>query len=231
MRALPFPCYRPASEGALGAPATSSELQGLVADGMYLHDGSPSFFVCRISGAGAVQTLLLAICPVGDLEAAAPLPGDEGEPAAHAVCERICALGCQDLPVELAYPDEPVLELILGAATMGAPAYRFSWNDGSASLGIWEVKRRDTIDSVKVMLERMDVPRAVDGPRLAGALLAARRLRRETTAAGTVTGREPFNWALVALAPESQAAAPVPGLPAGLILHQVRTLGAKPDAA
>jgi len=74
MKALPFPCIRPAQDRVLEAlPAMGSilsgndALRGALADGLMLKDPGAAYYVYECSGEPGRVTGVVAICPVGAL--------------------------------------------------------------------------------------------------------------------------------------------------------------------
>ncbi len=74
MKALPFPCIRPAQDRVLEAlPAMGSilsgndALRGAIADGLMLKDPGAAYYVYECSGEPGRVTGVVAICPVGAL--------------------------------------------------------------------------------------------------------------------------------------------------------------------
>ena len=118
-----------------------------------------------------------------------------------------------------------MLTIILSAAQTGQPLFALDGADG-ARLAAWEVKRRDSVEAIHAMLERMPALRLVSSQMQAEATVhAARTMRDRAQAADTYTGREPFNWFMAALVPESTVGAArggtLPDLPRGLFVHRL----------
>ena len=69
---------------------------------------------------------------------------------------------------------------------------------------VWEVVRRDAVDALHAMLGQIPCAYIADGHRSAtSAVRVAQRMREEARAAGTYTGKEPFNYFLSVLFPAS----------------------------
>ena len=87
---------------------------------------------------------------------------------------------------------------------------------------MWEVKREDAVAAIRAMLDQAPEPTPADDPTYAAALAgAAQLLADEARAAGTYTGKEPFNFTVAALFPAAQVARGVPQVPTGLLTHQI----------
>lgn len=223
MKALPFPCIRPAQDRALEAlPAMDSilsdneTLRGAIADGLMLKDPGAAYYVYECSGEPGRVTGVVAICPVGVLTGD-DVPSADAAAAARAIAE----LKVQPRPVTLVYEASPVMDIILGAAKGGASLYAVTDPDGITHR-MWEVKREDAVAAIRAMLDQAPEPAPADDPAYAAALAgAAQLLADEARTAGTYTGKEPFNFAVAALFPAAQVAGGAPQVPTGLLTHQI----------
>lgn len=219
MKALPFPCIRPAQDRVLEAlPAMGSimsgndALRGAIADGLMLKDPGAAYYVYECSGEPGRVTGVVAICPVNVLTGS-----DDALAAAHAIAE----LKVQPRPVSLAYEASPVMDIILGAAKEGASLYAVT-DPAGITHRAWEVKREDAVGAIRAMLDQAPEPALADDPTYAAALTGASQLLAdEARAAGTYTGKEPFNFAVAALFPAAQVSGAAPQVPTGLLTHQV----------
>ena len=223
MKALPFPCIRPAQDRVLEAlPAMDSilsdneALRGAIADGLMLKDPGAAYYVYECSGEPGRVTGVVAICPVG------VLTGDDAASAdAAAAARTIAELKVQPRPVSLAYEASPVMDIILGAAKEGASLYAVTDPTGITHR-VWEVKREDAVAAIRAMLDQAPEPALADDPAYAAALAgAAQLLADEARAAGTYTGKEPFNFSVAVLFPAAQVSGGAPQVPTGLLTHQI----------
>lgn len=223
MKALPFPCIRPAQDRVLEALPQMGDilsgndaLRGAIADGLMLKDPGAAYYVYECSGEPGRVTGVVAICPVG------VLTGDGATPAdAAAAARAIAALKVQPRPVSLAYEASPVMDIILGAAKEGASLYAVTDPSGITHR-VWEVKREDAVAAIRAMLDQAPEPAPLDDPAYAAALTgAAQLLVDEARTAGTYTGKEPFNFTVAALFPAAQVAGGAPQVPTGLLTHQI----------
>ena len=162
------------------------------------------------------MTGVVAICPVG------VLTGDGATSAdAAAAARAIAELKVQPRPVSLAYEASPVMDIILGAAKEGAWLYAVT-DPAGITHRVWEVKREDAVAAIHAMLDQAPEPTPADDPTYAAALAgAAQLLADEARAAGTYTGKEPFNFTVAALFPAAQVAGGAPQVPTGLLTHQI----------
>lgn len=226
MKALPFPCIRPAQDRVLealpamgGTLSDNDALRGAIADGLMLKDPGAAYYVYECSGEPGRATGVVAICPVNVLtggdEAAAE--NVDALAAAHAIAE----LKVQPRPVTLAYEASPVMDIILGAAKEGASLYAAT-DPAGITHRVWEVKREDAVAAIRAMLDQAPEPTPADDPTYAAALTGASQLLAdEARAAGTYTGKEPFNFTVAALFPTAQVSGAAPQIPTGLLTHQI----------
>lgn len=223
MKALPFPCIRPAQDRVLealpqmgGILSGNDALRGAIADGLMIKDPGSAYYVYECSGEPGRVTGVVAICPVG------VLAGDGATPAdAAAAARTIAELKVQPRPVTFAYEASPVMDIILGAAKEGASLYAVTDPTGITHR-VWEVKREDAVGAIRAMLDQAPEPTPADDSAYAAALAgAAQLLADEARAAGTYTGKEPFNFTVAALFPAAQVAGGAPQVPTGLLAHQI----------
>lgn len=223
MKALPFPCIRPAQDRVLEAlPAMggilsgNDALRGAIADGLMLKDPGAAYYVYECSGELGRVTGVVAICPVG------VLTDDNASSAdAAAAARAIAELKVQPRPVTLAYEASPVMDIILGAAKEGASLYAVT-DPAGITHRVWEVKREDAVAAIRAMLDQAPDPVFAGDSAYAAALAGATQiLADEARAAGTYTGKEPFNFAVAALFPAAQVSGGAPQVPTGLLTHQI----------
>lgn len=176
-----------------------------LADGTFVEDRNLAYYIYRLAWEGHVQTGIVCVCAADDFESGVikrhELTREDKE---RDRIEHIEALGCQTGPIFLTYRDQPVLDMIVGAATTSTPLYDFADESGVRQT-VWEVVRHDAVDALRAMLGTIPCAYIADGHhRAASAVKVARRMREEARAAGTYTGKEPFNYVLSVLFPASQ---------------------------
>lgn len=174
-------------------------------DGTFVEDRNLAYYIYRLAWEGHVQTGIVCVCAVDEFESGVikrhELTREDKE---RDRIEHIEALGCQTGPIFLTYRDQPVLDMIVGAATTSTPLYDFADESGVRQT-VWEVVRHDAVDALRAMLGTIPCAYIADGHhRAASAVKVARRMREEAQAAGTYTGKEPFNYILSVLFPASQ---------------------------
>lgn len=224
MKALPFPCIRPAQDRVLEAlPAMggilsgNDALRGAIADGLMLKDPGAAYYVYECSGEPGRVTGVVAICPTSVL---ADGKGDASADVA-AAARAIAELKVQPRPVSLAYEASPVMDIILGAAKEGASLYAVTDPTGITHR-VWGVKRGDAVAAIRAMLDQAPKPTPADDPTYAAALAGASQiLADEARTAGAYSGKEPFNFAVAVLFPTAQVSGGAPQIPTGLLTHQI----------
>ena len=224
MKALPFPCIRPAQDRVLEAlPAMGSilsdneTLRGAIADGLMLKDPGAAYYVYECSGEPGRVTGVVAICPTSVLASGKGDASADVAAAAHAIAE----LKVQPRPVSLAYETSPVMDIIVGAAKEGASLYAVT-DPAGITHRVWEVKREDAVAAIRAMLDQAPEPALAGDSAYAATLAGASQiLTSEARAAGTYTGKEPFNFTVAALFPAAQVAGGAPQVPTGLLTHQI----------
>lgn len=174
-------------------------------DGTFVEDRNLAYYIYRLAWKGHVQTGIVCVCAVDEFESGVikrhELTREDKE---RDRIEHIGALGCQTGPIFLTYRDQPVLDMIVGAATTSTPLYDFTDDEGVHQT-VWEVVRHDAVDALRAMLGTIPCAYIADGHhRAASAVKVARRMREEARATGTYTGKEPFNYVLSVLFPASQ---------------------------
>lgn len=224
MKALPFPCIRPAQDRVLEALpqmgdilGVNDALRGAIADGLMLKDPGAAYYVYECSGEPGCVTGVVAICPIG------VLAGGEGDASADvtAAARAIAELKVQPRPVSLAYEASPVMDIILGAAKEGASLYAVT-DPAGITHRVWEVKREDAVGAIRAMLDQAPKPTPADDPTYAAALAGASQiLAGEARTAGAYSGKEPFNFAVAVLFPTAQVSGGAPQIPTGLLTHQI----------
>lgn len=223
MKALPFPCIRPAQDRVLealpqmgGILGGNEALRGAIADGLMLKDPGAAYYVYECSGDPGRVTGVVAICPVS-----VPAGGEDNASADTAAAHAIAELKVQPRPVSLAYEASPVMDIILGAAKEGASLYAVT-DPAGITHRVWEVKREDAVGAIRAMLDQAPEPVLADDPAYAAALTGASKLLADQArAAGTYTGKEPFNFTVAALFPAAQVSGAAPQVPMGLLTHQI----------
>lgn len=226
MKALPFPCIRPAQDRVLEAlPAMggilsgNDALRGAIADGLMLKDPGAAYYVYECSGEPGRATGVVAICPVNVLTGSDEAAAESVD--ALAAARAIAELKVQPRPVSLAYEASPVMDIILSAAKEGASLYAVT-DPAGVTHRVWEVKREDAVAAIRAMLDQAPDPVfAGDSAYVAALAGASQILADEARTADAYSGKEPFNFAVAVLFPAAQVSGSAPQVPTGLLTHQV----------
>ncbi len=223
MNILPFPCLRPAEDRVievLSQPidvlATADTVMQAQEAGILLKDARPSYYLYESTASnGARQTALVGICAV---EALACDVAQDVEPAPSGASP---ALQC--VPAPVVYSRQPVLDVILSAAQQGAPLYDL-YDPAGARHRVWHIGRTEAVEAVRTMVQQ--IPSVTDASSGILALMVdyAKTARAKAQAAGTFTGREPFNYVLLALYPADDSETAPPAMPLGFLAHQIAKL-------
>lgn len=180
-------------------------LRERIEDGTFVEDKNLAYYIYQLAWEGRVQTGIACVCAVDDYEQGIikrhELTREDKE---RDRIEHIEALGCQTGPIFLTYRDQPVLDMIVGAAKTSTPLYDFT-DEAGVRQTVWEVARRDAVDALHAMLGQIPCAYIADGHhRAASAVKVAQRMREQAKAEGMYTGKEPFNYFLSVLFPASQ---------------------------
>ena len=232
MKALPFPCIRPADDhlndalGSMGAILKDgSGIRDGIADGRLLKDPGAAYYVYEHADKAGAKTAVLVICTASDVAETVVSAGS----APHNSSAVATAADIQDLRVQpratsLAYPDQPVMAIIIDAAKQGTPLYELADATGAVHR-FWEVKRKDAVDAIHTMFEQVaHLASADDDEQAREAAQAATAFSKQAKENGSFTGKEPFTYVLSALWPASAVSDSTPIVPLGLIMHQVAKL-------
>ncbi len=176
-----------------------------IADHTLFADPARSYYLYELVWQGHTQTGLVGVCPIDEYENGTikrhELTRSEKE---RDRIEHMRALGYQTGPIFLTYRDQPVLDVIIGAAKAATPLYHFTDDEGVTQT-VWEIKRPDAVEAIHAMFQQVPCAYIADGHhRAASAVKVGLAIREEAKAAGTFTGKEPFNFFLSVLFPASQ---------------------------
>lgn len=223
MNVLPFPCLRPAEDHVIevlsqpiDALASAGSILQAQEAGILLKDARPSYYLYENTTAnGARKTALIGICA---LESLACDVTQNVEAVPSGACP---ALQCTPAPVT--YKRQPVLDVILSAAQQGAPLYDL-YDPAGARHRIWHVGRAEAVEAIRTMVQQIPSVSDASSGVLASMVNHAETARAQAQAAGTYSGREPFNYVLLALYPTDGAKTALPAMPVGFLAHQIAKL-------
>ncbi len=233
MRLLTFPSVRADEQHATDCASTSASLlasaeavREALSCGSLVKDGGRTYYLYEGTREGeAPQTALLGIMKLDEGDECLRALNTEGRAAAEAQAARILSTHVQSVPASLSYPESPVLTAIIAAAELGAALYDV-YDPAGTRHRVWKIGRTDAVEAIDAMVSKLPEETFTADAVMLGAMTLARdTLRREAEAAGTYTGREPFNFGLVSLAPRADTPnSKAPRIPEGLIMHQVAPL-------
>ena len=236
MKVLPFPSIRPTNDRVIEVVSHASEILGskaalmqAIEDGSLIKDPGAAYYVYRRATQDSTVIFVLGICPIddyliGSIEHAAA-PAQEASDTAR----RIAELHVQSEPVQLVHADQPVLDIIVGAACQGTPLYNLIDPNGAAHT-VWEIRRKDAVDALRTMFEQVPSAHVADECRAAATVMAGIALRDAARAEGTFSAARPYKYMLCALTAEQNVVQPeqgvsaLPQLPPCLVMHQVGLL-------
>lgn len=170
-----------------------------VKDGTLLREERPCLYVYRLERDGHVQTGVVAAVAVDDvLEGVVRRHEHVREEKVMDRMAHIAAVTAQTSPVLLVYPDQPVIDLLVGMACSGEPLYDFTDARGVRNT-VWRISRDAATEAICETFKHVPCAYVADGHHR---LAAATRLCLEAHARGEVGGsRDAF---LAILYPVSQ---------------------------
>lgn len=167
--------------------------------GTLVQEGSPSFYLYRLTWKGRDQRGFVTVCHVQDYEENVIRKHEKTRQAPENDRTRhVNALNANSGPVFLAYRDRPEIDAAVAIIEKSPPLYDFTAADGIRHT-VWRV------GGTKALVEAFaKVPHAyiADGHHRAAA--AARVARERRTANPSHTGGEEYNWFLAVLFPAGQ---------------------------
>ena len=193
MQVQAFSCARPLPEhmGRMCVPATSAELDALIAEGAYTQDlGRCLYLVARRDGelvrrgivcCGEVDELAAMVAAKDGLGNAPQVDESEDEdgpldtPGAEGSPEKDRALGAHAEAVVCEYEASYALDVIVAAAQSATPLYNLS-NGSGTQVVIWRVSREDAVQAICAVLATTPCEPAAES---AGAVAAAKALADE----------------------------------------------------
>ena len=235
MQVQAFSCARPLPEhmGRMCVPATSAELDALIAEGAYTQDlGRCLYLVARRDGelvrrgivcCGEVDELAAMVAAIDGLGNAPQVDESEDEdgpldtPGAEGSPEKARALGAHAEAVVCEYEASYALDVIVAAAQSATPLYNLS-NGSGTQVVIWRVSREDAVQAICAVLATTPCEPAAES---AGAVAAAKALADEAREKRpNLDARSAFLHPLCLLVPAGQDMS-TPLLPSnGLLMHR-----------
>ena len=214
-------------------PATSAELDALIAEGAYTQDlGRCLYLVARrddelvrrgIVCCGEVDELAAMVAAIDGLGNAPQVDEAKDEdgpldtPGAESSLERARALGAHAEAVVCEYEASYALDVIVAAAQSATPLYNLS-NGSGTQVVIWRVSREDAVQAICAVLATTPCEPAAES---AGAVAAAKALAdEEREKRPNLDARSAVLHPLCLLVPAGQDMS-TPLLPSnGLLMHR-----------
>lgn len=197
-------------------------LEARIADGTYVSDEAPCFYLYELVMDGRSQVGIVACCAVDDYlndtikKHEKTLEKKERDRIRH-----IDALDAQTGPIFLTYRDDSSVDALVEAARSRDPLYDFVSEDGIAHRA-WVVSDPDEVEALAAAFAAVPAAYIADGHHRAASAVKVGLKRREEHP--EYTGEEEFNFFLSVLFPASQLAI----LPYNRVVHDLA--GRTPEA-
>jgi uncharacterized protein (DUF1015 family) len=177
-------------------------LHRLHAEGVFVRESKPCFYVYRQRMGGRFQTGITAGISVAEYEAGIIKKHEftradkERERTLH--IDTLCA---QTGPVFIAYRGRKDIDAVVAAAMKKAPLYDFTADDGNGHT-VWRIDDEKDIAALRAGFAAVDALYIADGHHRCAAAAAVGRKRREANPGHT--GKEEYNFTLAVLFPHDQ---------------------------
>lgn len=175
------------------APSTYAHavelLNARVQDGTLLREERPCLYAYRLEQDGHAQTGIVGAVAVDDyLEGVVRRHEQVREEKVADRVAHIATVTAQTGPVLLAYPDEPVIDLLMGLACTGEPLYDFSDESGVRHT-VWRLSREAAAEAICETFKHVPCAYIADGHHRAA---AAARMCQEAREHGDAGERDYF---------------------------------------
>ncbi len=173
----------------------AENLKRMIAAGVLMRDGKPSYYVYRMTWRGRVETGLAAVASLADYASNRIRRHEHTTPAKEDDRVRqIEAVNAQTGPVMLGYPTAPQIDAMLARAAAGGPAIDVTADDGVRHQ-IWMVGDDATIAALTRAVDALPALYIADGHHRAA---AAERVAKTRGGAG------PHGYFLVVMFPQNE---------------------------
>lgn len=180
-------------------------LRARVNAGVYVDDPDPCYYLYELESGGRAQTGVVAVCPIDEFLDGTVREHEKTRPEKER--DRIChieALGAQTGPIFLSYRDTAELDALAAGAAAAPALYNFTDDEGCHQR-VWRIAEPRRTAAIEAAFSRVERAYIADGHhRTASAVRVGLERRAAAQAAGTYTGREPFNYVLCVLFPAGQ---------------------------
>lgn len=182
-------------------------MEARLADGTFVEEDAPCFYLYRLATESAEQTGIVACCRLDDY-VSGKVKRHENTRAEKERdrIQHIEALSAQTGPIFLTYRGNAAVDRLVRRATLCAPLYDFEDAEGVHET-VWRISDHDEVEALAEAFRRVPCAYIADGHhRAASAVQVGLEMRERAQQAGTFTGKEPFNYFLSVLFPASQLA-------------------------
>ncbi|MBS4960203.1 MAG: DUF1015 domain-containing protein [Clostridiales bacterium] len=178
-------------------------LNRMIADGTFLQEGKPCFYIYRLSMNGRSQTGLVGCTSVDEYECGVikkhELTRAEKE---QDRIRHVDACNANTGPIFMAYRDEEAIDMLVDRWIKShTPVYDFTAEDGIGHT-VWVIDDEGTISFLMKNFQKIDSLYIADGHHRNASAVKVAQKRREKK--GSFTGDEEFNYYLAVLFPKSQ---------------------------
>ena len=173
-----------------------------IADGTFVTDGAPEYFVYELTMDGREQTGLVACCSIDEYDEGVikkhenTLEAKEQDRIRH-----IDALDAQTGPIFLTYRGTETLNELIADVKMDDPLYDFVSSDGIAHR-VWRVGEAHEVERFTAAFAQVPCAYIADGHHRCASAVKVGKMRREQNP--DYTGDEEFNFVMSVLFPAEQ---------------------------
>lgn len=190
-------------------------LRAQIADGTYVVEDEPCFYLYELVMDGRSQVGVVACCAVDDyLSGTIKKHESTLEKKEQDRIRHIDVLDAQTGPIFLTYRDNAAVDDIVAATRAQAPLYDFVSEDGIAHRA-WIIKGEQAVAALAAAFEAVPAAYIADGHHRAASAVKVGLKRREENP--EYTGEEEFNFFLSVLFPATQLAI----LPYNRVVHDL----------
>jgi len=182
--------------------ANRRRLHEMIETGLLVYNPNPGYYIYRIAAGAHAQLGLIAEVPVEAYEHGLVKPHEHTrKDKEDALTRYLEVVRASSSPVCLAYRDQPEIDELLVRWTEREPLLDFVADDGVAQ-SVWFVDDQATVERLTQLFAAVPALYLTDGHHRSAAAARYAASRRARDGAGT--GREAYNYLLVALFPDQQ---------------------------
>ena len=176
----------------------ASMLSGMEAEGLFIQDAKPMYYLYEMAAGGRSQTGIVAVSSVDDYERGVirkhekTLEAKRGDRINHV---DVCS--AQTGPIFLAYPDNDEVKSITAGVKKAKPEEDFF--SGGVRQRVWCVRDEALIRAITKAFEKIPYTYIADGHHRAASAVAVSQMRRKDKPG--YSGNEEFNYFLSVLFP------------------------------